>query len=119
MVVSAFDDLAVTYKEFQRHIGKAGLTLREFAELVCMNRASISNLSSKGEVPSHLAIIAALLGEMAEQRVEFRSVLARVDVKPKRARGSALECFGRTRPENRVSAALAEKPKELGESSGT
>lgn len=81
----------MTYQEFQRHIGKAGLTLSEFAELICMNRVSISNLSKKGEVPSHLAIIACLLGEMGEQKIEFRLLIANIGLEPKRPRGAAAE----------------------------
>ena len=79
----------MNYAEFHRHIGKAGLTLKEFASLIRMNRVSISNLSKKGEVPSHLAVMACLMGEMAEQRVDFRSVLANIDIEPKKPRGAA------------------------------
>ncbi|WP_210168020.1 hypothetical protein [Chelatococcus sp. CO-6] len=39
----------MTYDEFQRHVGKAGLTLKDFAKLVRMNRVSISNLAKKGK----------------------------------------------------------------------
>jgi hypothetical protein len=85
----------MTYDEFQRHIGKAGLTIREFAELVKMNRSSLSNCSKKGEVPSHLAIIAALLGEMADQKIDFHDVLSSIDIAPKKPRGgSAKGRFG-------------------------
>lgn len=78
----------MTYDEFQRQVGKAGLTIREFAELVKMNRISLSNCSKRGEVPSHLAVIAALLGEMAERRIDFRDVLSRIDISPKKPRGA-------------------------------
>lgn len=77
----------MNYEEFQRHIGKAGLTLKEFAELNRMNRVSLSNLAKKGEVPSHLGIIAALLGEMKDKGVDFREVLSRIHILPKKARG--------------------------------
>lgn len=79
---------AMTYEEFQRHIGKAGLTNIEFAQLVKMNRISLSNYGKKGEVPSHLAVIAALLGEMADRKIDYRSVLARIDIVPKKPRGA-------------------------------
>ena len=79
----------MTYDEFQRQIGKAGLTLSEFAGLIRMNRGSISNLASKGDVPAHLAIMACLLGEMAEQRVDFRAPLAALSIAPKKPRGGA------------------------------
>lgn len=84
----------MTYEEFQRQIGKAGLTLREFAELVKMNRVSLSNYAKSNEVPSHLAVIAALLGEMAEQRLDYRAALAKIDFSPKRPRGAGIGKFG-------------------------
>lgn len=81
----------MTYDEFQRQIGKAGLTVTEFAGLIRMNRASISNLASKGEVPAHLAIIACLMGEMAEHRVDFRAPVAAIDIAAKKPRGGAVK----------------------------
>lgn len=80
---------AMTYDEFQRHIGKAGLTLREFAGLVRMNRISLSNLSKKGDVPSHLAVIATLMGILADNHIEFSEALVQIEIKPKKPRGGA------------------------------
>ena len=34
----------MTYDEFQRHIGKAGISVKEFAQLIRVNRVSISDL---------------------------------------------------------------------------
>lgn len=82
--------LSMTYDEFQRQVGKAGMTIHEFANLVKMNRVSLSNNKKKGDVPSHLAVIAVLLGEMAEQRIDFRAVLSRIDIVPKRPRGAGV-----------------------------
>jgi hypothetical protein len=79
----------MTYDEFQRQLGKAGLTVREFANLVRMNRNSVTNCARRGEVPSHLAVIASLMGERAEHRIDFRGLLARVDIVHKRPRGAA------------------------------
>ncbi|EKS9883927.1 XRE family transcriptional regulator [Burkholderia pyrrocinia] len=99
----------MTYEEFQRQLGKAGLTVREFAELIRMNRNSITNCASKGEVPSHLAVISALMGEMAEYKVDFRHVLARVEIEPKKPRGGgARGQFGR----NRQSDLFVADPKQ-------
>ncbi len=110
----------MTYEEFQRHVGKAGLTLKEFAELVQMNRASISNLSKKGEIPSHLAVIACLLGEMAEQRIEFRSALARLDIRRKKPRGSAARArFSAGKQADKMLTASPDVAKNLGSDSGT
>ena len=88
----------MTYEEFQRHIGKAGLNLTEFAKLVRMRRGSLSNLSKRDEVPSHLAVIACLMGEMAEHGVAFRPALDRLEITFKKARGgSSPGRFGGTR----------------------
>lgn len=80
---------AMTYDEFQRQIGKAGLTIREFADLVKMHRNSVTNYAKLGEVPSHLAVIAALLGAMADKKVDFRSILDSIEIEPKKPRGGA------------------------------
>jgi 23S rRNA maturation-related 3'-5' exoribonuclease YhaM len=82
------------YEEFQRQIGKAGLTLCKFAQLVKMNRNSLSNYGKKGQVPSHLAVIAALLGEMAERKIDYREVLSKIDITPKKPRGAGIGKFG-------------------------
>lgn len=79
----------MTYEEFLRQLGKAGLTVKAFAELLCMNRVSISNLSRKGEVPVHLAVIAALMGEMADSGVDYRPVLSKIKIEHRPAKGVA------------------------------
>jgi len=84
----------MTYDEFKRHMGKAGLTIRAFAELLRLNPASISNYSKTGVVPSHLAVIVVLLGELAELKVNYKEVLAKADIAPKKARGAGKGKFG-------------------------
>lgn len=82
------------YDEFQRQLGKAGVTIREFATLIKMNRNSVTNYAKSGEVPSHLAVIAALLGEMAERKIDFRDVLSKIEIEPKKPRGGGTGRFG-------------------------
>jgi len=79
----------MTYEQFLRELGKAGLTIKSFAKLIKMNRNSVSNYARRGEVPEHLAIIAALLGEMCERSVDFYPVFEKLQVEPKRPRGGA------------------------------
>lgn len=79
------------FDEFKRHIGKAGVTTREFAELLCMNRNSVSNYAATGKVPTHLAVIAALMGEMAEHQLDFRPVLSRIKITPNKPRGKPIQ----------------------------
>jgi len=90
----------MTYDEFQQRLGKAGLKLQGFAELVKMNRTSIYNCVKKGEVPSHLAVIAVLIGELAERGIDFRVVLNTVDIAPKKPRGAGIGKFGGSKPES-------------------
>ncbi|VWC14217.1 DNA-binding protein [Burkholderia lata] len=52
-----------------------------------MNESSITNYSSKGTVPSHLAVIAKLIGTMAAHEIDFRRVIRQMRIEPKRPRG--------------------------------
>jgi hypothetical protein len=82
------------YEEFRRQLGKAGLTAKDFAELLKLNRNSISNYAQRGAIPTHLAVISVLLGEMAEHKIDFRGVLSRIEIAPNKQRGSAAGMFG-------------------------
>lgn len=79
----------MSYEEFLRQLGKAGLKIGEFSELIKMNRNSITNCSKAGTVPSHLAVIATLMGEMAEHRIDYKKPLSRIEIKAKMPRGAA------------------------------
>lgn len=79
----------MTYEEFRRQVGKAGLTVKDFAGLIKQTPNSITNHATEGEVPSHLAIIAALMGDMAEAGVDFRATLGRIEYEPSKPRGGA------------------------------
>jgi len=74
------------YEEFTRNIGKAGLTIKEFAELIKANPNSITNLAKKDNVPKNLAIIVALLGELVEKGVEYKHLFEKMDLEPQKAR---------------------------------
>jgi len=79
----------MTYEEFRRQLGKAGLTSRQFADLVKLNRNSITNYAKQGEVPAHWAIVVVLMGEMAERKIDFKTILESIDITPNKVRGSA------------------------------
>ncbi len=93
----------MTYDEFYRHLGKAGLTIREFADLVKMNANSVTNCRQRGDVPSHLAVMVALMGEMAEHKINFKHVLLNIEIAPKKPRGAGPGKFGGDKQENRPS----------------
>jgi len=77
----------MNYGELKRNVGKAGLNMREFAELIKANTNSITNLATKESVPKHLAIIATLLGEMVDKSVEYKHLFEKMDLEPQKARG--------------------------------
>ena len=79
----------VRYLEFKRQLGKAGITSKEFARLVRLSANSITNYAATGDIPSHLAIIAVLMGEMAEAGLNFRSAVENLDISMGKPRGSA------------------------------
>jgi len=81
----------MNFKEFTRQLGKAGLNYKQFAELIKVTPSSISSIkireTKKGEdVPKNIAIIASLLGEMAEKGIDYGEVFARIDIKPQKSR---------------------------------
>lgn len=82
---------AMTYDEFRRQLGKAGLSVKSFAELIKQKPNSITNYAAQGEVPPHLAIIAALMGDMAESGLDFRATLSRIQFEAAKPRGSAVK----------------------------
>lgn len=84
----------MNYDEFQQHIANAGTTLTEFADLVSMNTTSLYNYGKKGEVPSHLAVIALLLAEMEKRGIDYRELLSRIEIAPKKPRGAGIGKFG-------------------------
>lgn len=65
------------YIEFRRHLGKAGLTINEFAALLQIQPSSVSNYSQKEAVPRAYAVLAVVLGDAADRGIDFREVLGR------------------------------------------
>ena len=74
------------YEEFVRNIRKTGLTIKEFANLIKTNPNSITNLSTKEKMPKNLAIIAVLLGEIADKGIEYKYLFEKMDLQPQKAR---------------------------------
>lgn len=66
------------YTEFQRLVGKAGLSIKEFAALLDMKPNSITNYSKQGEVPTHIAVIVALISTMKDEGLDFYPIFEKV-----------------------------------------
>jgi hypothetical protein len=77
------------YDDFLLELGKARLSIRAFAELIGMNPNSVTNYARSGEVPVHLAVIAALIAEMCANGLDYGKVIARVGITLKKPRGRA------------------------------
>ncbi|AUQ27471.1 DNA-binding protein [Dickeya zeae] len=76
----------MTYDDFSRYLGKAGITVREFAFLLKKHPNSVTNNAQKKHVPNELGIIAALIGEMAENNLEFKSIIEGLELKNRKPR---------------------------------
>jgi hypothetical protein len=78
------------YSDFQRNTKEAGLSIADLARLLKQNPNSITNYSHLGYVPSHLAVIAVLMRELAKNGIPFVPLLESLDLKPKASRGRPL-----------------------------
>lgn len=87
----------MTYEQFKRRLKKAGLTIVEFAALLNMNKASITNYSVVGHIPDHLSVIVALMAAMADADLDFRPVVERLNIERKARRGSGFGGRGEDR----------------------
>jgi hypothetical protein len=79
----------MSYNDFLNELTRAGLTVRAFAGLIGMNPNSITNYARVQAVPAHLALIAVLIAELSVQGLDYRSLIATVDIAPKKPRGRA------------------------------
>ena len=66
------------YTEFQRLDGKAGLSIKEFAALLDMKPNSITNYSKQGVVPTHIAVIVALISTMKDEGLDFYPIFEKI-----------------------------------------
>lgn len=80
----------MTYDDFLSELGKAGLSIKRFADLIGMRPNSVSNNKKRGEVPIHLGVIASLLAEMSARQIDYEPIMARVQPIKKRPRGAAI-----------------------------
>lgn len=76
----------MNYKELVRNIGKAGLTIKQFAELIKAKPNSITNLKNKEDIPKNLAIISVLLGELVDKGLDYNHLFEKLDLQEQKAR---------------------------------
>lgn len=75
------------YSDFKKNIGKAGLTIEKFSDLIKSTPNSISNYASKGKVPKHLAIISTLLVEMEYHKIDYAHLFENMELETFKHRG--------------------------------
>ena len=80
---------AMPYADFLEELRKAGLSVREFADLIGMNPNSISNYARVGELPTHIALIAVLVVGVSQLGGDYRRIMSGVERVRKKPRGSA------------------------------
>lgn len=79
----------MSYSDFLAELQKIGLSVRAFAKLIGMNPNSLSNYASHGELPTHIALIAVLVVDIAQKGGDYRKIMSNVVLTPKKPRGSA------------------------------
>lgn len=79
----------MTYLEFTKNLKRADITAKEFAQLLKKHPNSITNNARKGEIPNELGVIAALIGKMADNDIEYRELINELDLNTKKIRGGA------------------------------
>ena len=80
-------DAYMDYPTFKKNLAHTGLTIRELAELLRMNKNSITNYAQSGEVPTHLGVIVRLVATLVDHHIDFRKELASAQIRTKRKRG--------------------------------
>jgi len=78
----------MNYAEFRRQLGKAGISIKDFAALLKLQPTSISSYARGGKVPDHLAVISSLMAEMADHGLNYRKVIEKLDLEPNKPRGA-------------------------------
>mgnify|MGYP002737716836 CR=1 FL=1 len=68
----------MTNTEIKLLLGKAGLSIKEFAALLDMKPNSITNYSKQGVVPTHIAVIVALISTMKDEGLDFFPIFEKV-----------------------------------------
>ncbi len=79
------------YEEFKRQLGKAGLTNKQFADLVGMNEKSVSNIAQREDVPNQIAVSIVLMGMLADNHIPFREAIEKLELKKAEPRGKGFE----------------------------
>ena len=79
----------MSYPYFLAELQKLGLSVRAFAGLIGMNPNSLSNYARSGELPTHIALIAVLMAGVAEKGGDYRQIMSKVTLAPKKPRGGA------------------------------
>lgn len=75
----------MSYEELVNNISLAGLSIKEFAELIKVRPTSITNLKSdESKIPKALFIISALIRDMKQANMDYKKTIGEIDFDYKR-----------------------------------
>ncbi|MES2188735.1 MAG: XRE family transcriptional regulator [Pseudomonadota bacterium] len=80
----------MTYQDFVDELAAVGISGRELGRLLRLNKNTIANYKSKGEVPSNLAVIVTLMRLLADNEIPYKEKLAGLDIQVNAARGKSI-----------------------------
>ena len=68
------------YTEFKRHLGKAGLSVNQFAGYLGIKPSAVSNHCKDSNVPRGYAIAVVLMGDARDRGADFETTLRRFGI---------------------------------------
>lgn len=75
----------MSYEELVNNISLAGLSIKEFAELIKVRPTSITNLKSdESKIPKALFIISALIRDMKQANMDYKKTISEINFDYKR-----------------------------------
>jgi len=89
------------YSEFKRHLGKAGVSINDYALLLHVRASSISNYAKKGVVPQQHALLSIVLGDAGDRGVDFRALFRQYGVFPARTQEKVAVLESYRKPQDR------------------
>ena len=78
----------MTFIEFKKLLLDADITLPKFSKLIGVSEKNIQSYKKKGEVPNTIAVIVTCFAHMNHSKIDYRSLVNVLDLKPKSKEGS-------------------------------
>ncbi|MEN6586130.1 MAG: hypothetical protein ABFE02_08840 [Sulfuricella sp.] len=89
-LVDKYAELSGLILDYQKKIDQMCIAVGHLDASIKLFAPDYDLRSIRCKVPSHLAVIATLMGEMADRKIDFREALSRIDIVPKKPRGAGM-----------------------------